>query len=814
MSKVIKFSAIAAAVGFALYAAGTYYAVPMAAKSAINALADQAGCKAQVEKISFNPFSLAFTLEGLKLSGQTSSGSSIVLKRAHADASISSLFKFAPIIEKVEIDGLDARFVLNKKNLASIEKLSSGSEAGEPDQSAKFSSLPKFSLANFTFTNSSIIVIDELNKAEQKIESINIALPFISTIESSSKISVEPMLSLKLNGTPIEAKGELKQNGSDQHAELSLKIDRFDAAKFAKSLPIPADLGFKLSSGLLSTDLGISFSSGRRQSLGISGIVALDKLSAASGSDLNASVGRIAVEIENAEPLARKVSLSSVLIKDASASALVDLNAEKPAASAQNPESSKSASNDGWTIDISEFSLENGSFVVREAGVKNPAELSVSKAFASVQGISTRSDADPAVFSASASLLGGRVNAKGTASPTKMLANIDLDAAGLSTAPAAGLIEKFTGFNIGAKIDLGIKAGVSTDNVQLSGDASVSSLSVKSRGVQLAKAGKAEVFIREFDLKSRRAVVETAAVDSFEGRLTRTKSGIAGLDSAAEKLDSSDKPQTSSSESAPWNWSLGRFTLKNGSLLYKDETKSPAASAGISTISASIINLASNSKNPAKFDLSAKAGSGSLHIAGEALPSPLSGSASVTFVNFDLAPLDPLMREAAGIGARKGSINTDMTVSLKSKADKQIIGVNGSNLSLKDIHLTDQKGALLFAWNQADITNFDFQSSDPFRLYVEDALISVPETKEVQGAKTAANIVGSIAGLLGHKNTESRLDKVNSVLNSRIHIQNIRYDQGRLTSESDSKLADGIIASLSKVISDKLSEQQAKDAEK
>lgn len=814
VSKFLKFSAIAAAVGFALYAAGTYYAVPMAARSAIDSLAKQTGCEAQVEKISFNPFSLAFTLEGLKLSGETSVGSSIVLKRAHADASISSLFKLAPIIEKVEIDGLDARFVLNKKNLESIEMLASGSDEGEPASSSSPVSLPKFSLSNFTFTNSSIIIIDEVNKTEQKIESINIALPFISTIESSSRISVEPMLSLKLNGTPIEAKGELKQNGSEQQAKLALKIDKFDAAKVAKSLPIPADLNFNLNSGLLSTDLGIAFTSGHGQSLNISGVVAVDKLSAAVGTDFKASAGRIAVVIKDASPLSQKLSLTSVSIKDAAASALIELNKKTSAASVQNQNSSGSASSAGWTVDVSKFSLENGSLAIREAGVKNPAELSVSKAFASVQGISTRSDADPAVFSASASLLGGRIEAKGTASPAKMLANIDLDASGLSTSSVAGLIEKFTGFNIGAKINLGIKAGVSPDNVQLSGDASVSSLSVKSRGVQLAKAGKAEVFIREFDMKNRRAVVETASVDGFEGRLTRTKNGFAGLESAADSSASNEESRTSSSESAPWNWALGRFTLKNGSLLYKDETKSPAASAGISNISASIINLASNSKTPAKIDFSAKAGDGSLHIAGEALPSPLSGSASVAFVNFDLAPLDPLMREAAGIGAKKGSINTDMTVSLKNKADKQIIGVKGSNLSLRDIHLTDQKGTLLFAWNQADMTNFDFQSSDPFKLYVEDALISVPETKEVQGAKTAANIVGSIAGLLGHKNTENRLDKVNSVLSSKIHIQNIRYDQGRLKAESDSKLADGIIASLSRVISEKLSEQQSKDAKK
>lgn len=808
MSKVLKFSAIAAAVGFALYAGGAYYVVPMTAKSAIESLSAQTGCKASIDKIEFNPFTLSFTIEGLKLYGETSAGSSITLKKAYADASIASLFKFAPIIEKLEIDGLDARFILSRKNLESLEGLVSESDSAPTPSSSESDSLPKFSLSNFTFTNSSITIIDEINKAEQNIESINIALPFISTIESSSKISVEPMLSLKLNGTPIEAKGELKQNGSKQQAKLALKIDSFNVAKLAKSLPIPADLGLRLDSGLLSTDIGISFTSGSGQSLNISGIVALDNFSAALGSDLKASAGRIAVDIEDAAPLSRKISLSSVSIKDASASALIDLNPEKSASSARNQNDSRSTSNAGWNIDVSKFSLENGSFVVREAGVKKPVELAVSKAFASIQGISTRSDADPASFSASASLLGGRIEAKGTASPAKMLANIDLDAAGLSTASASALIEKFTGFNVGAKVNLGIKAGVSPDNVQLSGDASASSISVKSRGVPLAKVGKAEVFIREFDLKNRKAIVETASLNGFEGRITKTKNGLSGLESAVEKSTQLDKSPAPPSGPSPWNWTLGKFTLKNGTLLYKDETKSPAASANISEIAASVINLASDSKAPAKIDISAKAGSGSLHIAGEAVPALMSGSASVAFVNFDIALLDPLMKETAGIGAKKGSINTDMTVSIRNKADKRIIAANGSNLSLKDIQLTDEKGSMLFAWNQADMTNFNFQSSDPFKLFIEDALISVPETKEVLGAKTAANIVGSIAGILGHKNTEKRFDKVNSVLNSRIHIQNIKYDQGRLKAQSENKLADGILETLSNVISRKLSADQ------
>ena len=85
--------------------------------------------------------------------------------------------------------------------------------------------LPGFALYNISVTNSSIRYADQSLGIDQAVTDVTLKLPFVSTLESSRESLVTPALSLKLNGTPIEASGSTKPFGSSLEAMLALKVD-------------------------------------------------------------------------------------------------------------------------------------------------------------------------------------------------------------------------------------------------------------------------------------------------------------------------------------------------------------------------------------------------------------------------------------------------------------------------------------------------------------------------------------------------------------------------------------------------------------
>ena len=72
---------------------------------------------------------------------------------------------------------------------------------------------------------------------------VELALPFVSTMEAGGESLVTPKLSLNWNGTPVVAEGSTKPFGSTLEAQMRLKIDGLDVAPLARSSRTPFPKG-------------------------------------------------------------------------------------------------------------------------------------------------------------------------------------------------------------------------------------------------------------------------------------------------------------------------------------------------------------------------------------------------------------------------------------------------------------------------------------------------------------------------------------------------------------------------------------------
>src|SRR5664279_4177908 len=80
--------------------------VPAVLKNQVaNAASDKLGRRLSFGKVAFNPWTLELTIDDLTLAGaRPASPPQLQVKHIHADAALLSVFRFAPIIDALEIE--------------------------------------------------------------------------------------------------------------------------------------------------------------------------------------------------------------------------------------------------------------------------------------------------------------------------------------------------------------------------------------------------------------------------------------------------------------------------------------------------------------------------------------------------------------------------------------------------------------------------------------------------------------------------------------------------------------------------------------
>ena len=308
-SKVLKpVAGVVILVG--LYAAAGYIGVPAGVRWAVSNVVPDAlgGRDATVGDVSFNPWNWSLEINDLAIkSAHAPKNNLLTLKHLSADLSGSTLTEMAPIVESITVDGFNMHLTANEAN----NKEAKEAVEKAPADASTSSGLPAFSLANVRVTNSSVRLTNAQNGADVKITDIDFALPILSTLPSSSKASINPKLSLKVDGTPINAEGTLK----GETATMAVKIDKLNVAKLLKAAPVTLPVAVEKASA--SCDLHVSFDMPKS---GVSGI----KVSGtASASDLDVrdaknkpfvSVKSASIDLKNVDVSAQKAEVNSVKI--------------------------------------------------------------------------------------------------------------------------------------------------------------------------------------------------------------------------------------------------------------------------------------------------------------------------------------------------------------------------------------------------------------------------------------------------------------------------------------------------------------------
>ena len=658
-----------AVVGLLAVWALAWVAVPPLLKSQIEAKGSEAlGRKLTIGAIDFKPWSLELTASDIAIASADGSAAQFKAARVYVDAEAQSIFRLAPVVDALTIDAPQLQVThlgegrYDFDDIVSRFNTPTGKSAGSP---------LRFALHNLVLSNGELDVSDRATGGERKhtLRKLNVALPFLSNLDSQRDVTVSPRLAFELNGSNFDSAVQGTPFAQSRKGEATLKIAGFDVAPYLPYLPV--GLPLQLKAAVLDTDLKIVFAQAPKVAVTVTGSATVSQLQLAdaTGKDFLAVDSVVAV-LADVRPLEQQVTLESLDIFAPSliasrnrAGALSPEFVANPASAVAPKKIAASASGTGaagkngngngngngaaagaasapaapggWQVQLKRFALHQGSVAWSDESTTPKAHNTLSDIALQAQGIQWPFNGKAATFEGSlaAPLQGkppllkaepARLTFKGEGSDTNGKAHLTLSDLALGAAApyvAQFLVPQLTGV-LESELDVQWKDGAVQLDLQRATLRDFAMLADKAQGVAVQQPmpqfKALEIANAQVDLAARTVRIGKLAVRAPRVVVQRDEQGQwmadRWLKAGPAVVTGSTKPaepaKLTESAQAPWKVALADFSLDDATLGWEDRVPSKPVTAEFIGLKIQAKNLTLDGNKPAPLSLSARVKAG------------------------------------------------------------------------------------------------------------------------------------------------------------------------------------------------------------
>jgi len=370
----------------------TWLAVPAIVKWQLPIKAGEAlGRTVTLGDANFKPWAMSLTLDDLAIAGAAAGDPPLLtIKRVLIDTSLSSLFRFAPVIESLQVDAPQVHVARTGDGHYDIDDLI---QRFTPKADAKPAAEPaRFALYNLELRDGAVTFDDRPVRRTHRLEAMHLALPFASSLPAQVEIKVEPHLAFKLNGAAFDSGAQATPFAQTKAGSLKLAIADLDLKPYLGYLP--ESLPVRVTQGSVSADINVNFAvppSGApsvsvQGTAGAKNLAVTDKVGAPLAAWQN-----LQLVLRDVQPLKRQVALGTLRVDAATVHAARDasgrinlLGLAPPSASAPSssasPASGASAAAAGteagaWHLTLDGLELVDARVLWNDAAVQPAAAL-------------------------------------------------------------------------------------------------------------------------------------------------------------------------------------------------------------------------------------------------------------------------------------------------------------------------------------------------------------------------------------------------------------------------------------------------------
>ena len=653
---------------------------------------------ASVESVSFNPFKLCLTVQGLSIREPGSDGVFVSLELLRVNAEIASVFEGGIDLSEVTLVKPYARIVRTDANTYNFSDLLAG-EGKKPE--AEPSKPLLFSVANIQITGGSIEFDDHPKKARHKITSLDLALPLISNFKHNVDVFVQPSFAATINGKPFKMTGQSKPFADTLETSAEINISDLGLAQY---LPyVPATLNFKMPSGRLSTRLVVNYIQSARKTaeIKVQGKLGLAELEIVSLNDKpllklpTLAVSGIACTVNNRDIVIDDIAIEGLNValareKDGSISLQKLVGPDNQTVSKPDPAAKEPAAAPAWTVLVKKFKFAGGAVLFDDLAPSQPAQFRIDPIDFTLSNISTAKDSRAELDfrcrinkESQLSLLGGF-----TISP--LAANITLDLANLDIKFAQSYLPdtlqlNFTGGSLSVKGSSDFQQNEKAAPVIVwQGDIRLANFAAgnKKDAEELLKFSALELVSMRagtspvsLDIKTVKLVgLFMRPVVEADGSVNLTS--LAGAPAAAEPPKTpAPAPAVQKKEPLP-AINIGSIVLEKGRIQFVDKSIKPRYSTDLADIQGRITGISTKPESQADIQLSAKLNRyAPFKVTGTISPlrEKLTADIKVLFENIDLSPFSPYSGKFIGRVVEKGRLSIDLAYTIK---DNQLTSQN------------------------------------------------------------------------------------------------------------------------------------------
>lgn len=673
-----------------------WLAVPPLFKYEVQKLAtEKLGRTVTLGAVAFKPWSLELTLQDLAVAGADGRGTQLQVRRVHVDGAITSLLRWAPVIDEVTVEGPAVRLTHLGEGRFDIDDILQKFAAPENDGAPQ--TPLEFALYNLALRDGAVDFIDQRVGKTQTVRDLNLTVPFLSNFDAKRTIHTAPHLAFKLNGSAFDTTAQSTPFAATRKTDATLQWRGLDLEPFLGYLP--ASLPVRLRSGVIDANLVLAFEQTPAPVVRLSGDLTASRVRVEDAQSRPLlAFGRLDLALADVRPLARSATLSAVTLTDPALAVRRAGNGRLNVALAPPPGPSKNikkiANKDQktlengkkesekpaaapWKLQLARVTVRGGQVDwlddMTPAARGGGARLALRDLGLDVTGVSAPMDAPgvaPMAFSGRAMLDAARLDFGGTASV--QAASVTATVSALPLSAAAPYVAQYLKPALNGTLDaaLGVSwqastATAGTDTLRLRLDRmKLDRLALTEGRETLAAVAQLALADASLDLGRRAVTLGKLELTRPSVRAGRQADGQWMVqrwlrDTArpdADALPAQGKGGSSAldASSPPWTLAMGEFLVKEGVVNWSDAATPRPVAVDLSSLHVRLRDVVSDAPKPASLELAARIGAGSatpgrLSYRGTVGMAPLAARGAIDIVRLPAHALTPYLDDTLNI---------------------------------------------------------------------------------------------------------------------------------------------------------------------